>query len=159
MNPYKDYRQEGNVYTLRLFSAAYMAFIVIGLFLLYAAFFMIDSSNGAGRNFAIFGGLFFIILSLLRMGGKFIIDKNHKKFIFKRSAIGKEIEYPIEGFSRFYVTKFSYFGFLTTNVVGEIYFWQNGKEKAFQLKQTFLSAKPVQRVIDETADILGIPND
>ena len=158
MKTYKNYTQEGNVYHLKQFSTAYFFLIIFGLFLLYAAFFIIEDTGSTGGIISILCGLFCIAAVILRMGGKFVIDKNRRTVFLKRTSLAKEREFAFEDFSRFYVMKYSYFGFLTTNVMGDIYFLENGKEKGHQLKQTFFSAKPVQRVIDETAEIMEIQN-
>ena len=156
MNSYKNYIQEGSVYKLKLFSMTYAFLIIFGLLLFYCAFFVIDQDNLMGRNFSIFGGLFCIVAVILRMNGKFIIDKNQRKVTLKSTALAKGREFSFEDFSRFFVTKTSYLGFVTTNVSGEIYFMEHGKEKGYMMKQTFFVTRPVQRVIDETVEIMGV---
>lgn len=159
MKELKKFKQEGNIYSLKMTQSATYVLVIFGLLLFYIAFFVLDSADKTLKYSTVIIGLLVIFAGYLRFGAKFIIDKNTGKILIKRNAISKEMEFNIKDFSRFHVEKIISLGFITTNVSGSIHFLKDGKEKGFLMVQTFLFSRPVQEVIDEAASILDIPNE
>lgn len=159
MKKFKSFNQQSGIYTLKMTQTSTYILGIFGLLLLYVAFFVIDATNTTAKYSSAAIGALLLLAAYLRMGARFIIDKNQKKIMFKRNALAKEQEFSMDDFSRFYVEKLVYLGIITTNISGNIYFLKEGKEKGFMMIQSFLFASPVQRAIDEAAEILEIPND
>lgn len=160
MDNLRFYEMEGGVYVFKIAKGMRTVLLLSAVLCVLIAFFVLHKGQNGGK----FGLLFVAVLCLLgylnRSKGRFSIDKTNKRVTFKSAVWSPELTFPFEAFSRFYVHKVSYFGFIPINATGTIYFMKdNGKETGFLLRMTAGATKSIQRAIDETAGLMELPED
>lgn len=154
MNQYKYYIQQGNQYTLKPSRTTPIIIGVTGLILLYVAFFVIDGSNSAGRWGFFLLALLLIAATFISLKSKFIIDTQAKTLTTKPSATFPQTVIPFSNFDGFIVHKSTYGITLTASAA--VTAIRNGKRREYLMMSTVLSARPLQRMIDETTEIMNL---
>lgn len=156
MGQLKYYTEENGKHKISTKGFAEYSFLWIGIGLVLLAFFL--DIGRTSKIVLIFCGLFCFFAYYKRLKSYFIVETKTRTVAFKDFFWKPENKYSFQDFSRFHVHSVTYFGFIPVNAIGSIFFQKgNEKELGYTLKVTFGATKSIQKMIDETAMLLEIP--
>ena len=151
---YKNYKQEADGYVLKAGSVVlYFGLAVLGLLCLGLFFAGVKSGN---KSFYFWGLLFLAIgvITYYRRKNDLFIQPSQKRIIQRKSNGEVKKEYPLDKFLNFEVITTRSNGIPVGRQVN-MYFDENGKNKAIQLKSVF-GNKAAEKLINETKEIMGM---
>ncbi|SEW25053.1 hypothetical protein SAMN05428988_3595 [Chitinophaga sp. YR573] len=154
MESYKYFTREGNVYIKIPQRTLYY---IVALFLLAAAilaFVYFEKTNGNKMLCAMLG-IFGLIL-LLRAGASTRFDIDNRTIIAQSFFFTSPKVFHFDDFHNFLISKQTFL--ITINATASLIVAPNGKQRNLLLHQTMFVTRPLQNVIDEAAQIMGITN-
>lgn len=154
MQTFKYFTREENIYTKTPQKTVYR---ITGILLLALAIGILLFSIPTKGSKILCGILaFFGIIILLRATATTRFDTEARTITVQSFFFLPPRVFFFEDFQHFLVNKQTYMGLFTANATATIVMKKNGKKRVLLLHQTMFVTKPLQRVVDETAHIMGI---
>ncbi|SEW44773.1 hypothetical protein [Chitinophaga arvensicola] len=152
MEPHQYFTREGNVYVKKNQILLYclLALLLFGLM----AFIFTKNLNAGAKGAAVLFGLLGVIL-ILRMTGKFRIDVDRRVLSNQPVFFVSPTEYSFDDFQHFTISRQTFL--ITLNASATMVMLKKGKEKHLLVHQSIFLTKPLQRVTEEIAGIMGLP--
>lgn len=154
MQSFKYFTQEGNVYIKTPPKALYYT-----LALLILAIALLSFIYGESRNVKLLAGMIGLLglILLLRTTATSKFDTVARTITAQSMFFLPARVFSFDDFDHFLVNKQSYLGLLTINSTASIIIInKNGKKRTLMLHQAMFVTKPLQKVIDEAAQIIGV---
>lgn len=151
MQTFKYFNQEGNTYIKKTQVALYS---ITSLFLLaIVGFVLYKNPNPGAKWVAIMFGLLGLVL-LLRCTAKLTFNTTTRIISIQPSILSKPREFRFEDFQNFLISKQTML--ITLNATASMIMEKDGKTRTLLLHQALIYTKPLQKVTDEAALIMGI---
>ncbi|SDG27030.1 hypothetical protein [Chitinophaga filiformis] len=153
MQSFKYFTKEGNVYIKTPPKALYYT-----LALLILAIALLSFIYGESRNVKLLAGMIGLLglIILLRTTATSRFDTVARTITAQSMFFLPARVFSFDDFDHFLVNKQSYLGLLTINSTASIIINKNGKKRTLMLHQVMFVTKPLQKVIDEAAQIIGV---
>lgn len=153
MKSFKYFTREGDVY---IKTPQRVLYYTVAVLLIAVAIWSILYVEGPkGRvTFGLFGLLGLIIFLRGTASSRFNIKDRTitaYSFFFMPPKV-----FSFDDFDHFLVNKQSYMGFVIINATATIIMKRDGKQRVLLLHQSMFVTRPLQRVIDEVSQIMGI---
>lgn len=152
MQTFKYFEQDGGTYSLKIQKG-----LLIGIVLLCLAGLMATLIYGTTKGAYV--GAFFLgilaVIGILRTTGRIAFNTTSREITIQSFFFSSERTYSFDDFDHFLVVKNTSL-FIPLNISAIMILYPNGKEKRILLRQSFFVAKPLQRLSDELADIMGL---
>lgn len=152
MEPFKYFTREGNVYIKKPQKGLYYS-IALLLFVFAALAMIYGKDNNATKVIAALLGLFGLIL-LLRAGAVTKFDTLSRTIAAQNFLFRQPQEFRFEDFQNFLISKQT-LG-ITINATATMIMDKNGKRRNLLLHQTMFITRPLQKVTEEAALIMGL---
>lgn len=152
MEQFKYFTREGNVYIKTPQRAVYYT---VALFLLAIAVLVLiyGEKNNGNKVLSAMVGIFGLIL-LLRAGATTRFDVSSRTIIAQSFFFTPPKVFHFDDFENFLISKQTLL--ITVNATAVLILAPKGKQRNLLLHQTMFVTRPLQRVIDETARIMGL---
>lgn len=152
MQTLKYFEQEGSVYHLKVQKGFFYTISALGFGAMIATL-IYGTTRGAYFGAALFA--FVGIMGILRSTGKTSFDTQSRKIRRQSFFFSAEITYSFDDFDHFLISKLKS-AFITVGVSAVLVMDVNGKTKNILLRQSFFTARPLQRLNDELSSIMGL---
>ena len=152
MQSFKYFTQEGNVYIKTPQKGLYYAVAIFLLAIAVIAYLYGNKTNGNKVVCALFAILGLIIL--LRASAVTRFDVVARTITAQSFFFTSPNVFHFKDFQNFLITKQTLL--ITINATATMIIEKNGKQRNLLLHQTMFFTKPLQRVTDEAAQIMGI---
>lgn len=153
MSDFKQFTREGYHFIMKPNRSNNYLLLVFGLFLLYAAFFLLRDNKGGFWSATVIGGLF-VLIAVATWKSKFVLDTASRQIMLK-SGIPAQKTFAFDAFEGFTVHTTTYIG-VPINRQLLINIRQPGKADArpYIVTQALFSARGLQQIADETSQIV-----
>ncbi|NSL86299.1 hypothetical protein ECE50_005640 [Chitinophaga sp. Mgbs1] len=152
MQTLQHYTQTGSVYTKKN-QTVFMAVVGILLLVIVALILIYGSKKPATYWMAGLVAVFGIII-LLRITGKFTLDTQARTITNQPVFFLPPQVYSFDDFQNFLVSKQTML--ITLNATASMILDKKGRQRQVLLHQTVFTTRVLQRVTDETAEIMGL---
>jgi hypothetical protein len=152
MESFKYFTQEGNVYIKTPQRKLYYAVAICLLVLAVVIYLYGNKTNGNKVGCAMF--TIFGLILLLRASASTRFDVASRTITAQSFFFTAPNVFRFEDFQNFLITKQTLL--ITVNATAAMIMEKNGKQRNLLLHQTMFFTKPLQRVTDEAAQIMGI---
>ncbi|SHF33400.1 hypothetical protein [Pedobacter caeni] len=152
MQTLKYFEQEGGIYHLKVQKGLFYTISVLGFGAMIATL-IYGTTKGAYMGAALLA--FIVVMGILRSTGKISFDTQSRKIRKQSFFFSSEITYNFDDFDYFLISKLKS-AFITVGVSAVLVMYVNGKTKNILLRQSFFTARPLQRLNDELSSIMGL---